>query len=473
MPEYRVEFPDGQAWKIEVSGKRGEDALREAWKRAVTARAVDGLEATPFDDCTVLRMTAQVRAELKGMVYMSSATMLATCLKIGEEYQSQGMALTVRGMYYQLVSRGHLPSGQKEYNRVKSLLANERLRGGFPLDLLSDSSRTLHQGQSTRYDLDVDRAIEQAEAWIPQLDKFFLQGARWYRQPNLPIVLFEKEALSNVFGPTCTRLGVPWMAVKGYPSLSTIIELHDLMARSCDPSLLDYDLSSLGFSQLRYLDPLARKPTQDHEQSEYDMLLDGHEEATRALEELKADDYWVDRNEEADGPKEHSGGTHYRYRYGDLTADQWHQGTCQRVRLLYFGDHDPDGMEIPDDLERRLRIVQVRRDQIIPFTIERLGLNRTQIERYNPPPFFAKQTSSRYDAYTAAHPWADNRAWELDALDPVVLRRLVERAVADYFDEGIFASVQEAVQGARDRFNHQMQQEVLPALISDAEDPDV
>lgn len=460
MPEYRVVFPDKEAWKINIKGKSGQDALKTAYIRAMASRAAGGkTKVIPFEDCTVQKMTAKLRASLKGLEYLTSTELLVACKLIGSDYQKKGLALTLRGMYYQLVSRGKLPSGQTEYNRVKSLLSTARLQGTFPLDLLSDSSRILHVGDATRYDLDVPHALNQAKDWIAKLDRFFLQGAKWYRQPDLPIVLFEKEALSNVFGPTCQKLGVSWMATKGYPSVSTLYELHKLMARSVDPQLLELDIDDLGYEYLQQLNP--------KNQDDLRILTLDHTEAMEALtREVWDSGYWTEDNEEEEGPHEHHLGIRYRYRYGDLTATEWHQGTGQTIRLLYFGDHDPDGMEIPHDLERRLRIIQVRTGEIIPFTLERLGLNQKQIEKYNPPPFWAKATSSRHSTYVAQHPWAQDRAWELDALDPIVLRKLTQNAVEDYFQQKIADLVQDAIRKARDDFNTQMRDTVLPNLLS-------
>jgi len=259
MPEYRVEFPDGEAWTINVTGKKGKQALEAAHQRAASARAAQGQDPSPYEDCKTQKMTPQLRAALKGLTYLTSAQLLATCTTIGNSYQSQGMSLTVRGMYYQLVSKGFLPSGQTEYNRVKNLLAAARLKGDFPLGLLSDSSRTLHPGNATRYDLDIDRTIALADDWVHNLDRFFLQIGRWYRQPDLPIVLFEKEALSNVFGPLCNKLGVAWMATKGYPSVSTLFSLHQMMVRASDHDIQTYGtLEHLGYDFLENLDPKNR-----------------------------------------------------------------------------------------------------------------------------------------------------------------------------------------------------------------------
>jgi len=469
MPEYRVEFPDKQVWEITIKGKKSSDALQTAHARASAARAAEGkLNPIPFKDCTVQKMTPQLRAQLKGLTYLTPAELLATCIDIGKEYQQQGMSLTVRGMYYQLVSRGYLPSGQTEYNRVKNGLAEARKKGTFPLDLLSDSSRTLHTGDATRYDLDVPRAVDQAEEWVGNLDRFFVQISRWYRQPDLPIVMFEKEALSNVFGPICRQLGVSWLATKGYPSVSTLYELHQLMTRTADHDLQEYGtLSHLGYGYLEDLDPTKTR-SDNWEDSELKQLLDGHEGAMGNLvDNLEMDGYWTDDEEDEDEVVllEHDLGTLYRYGYSGLSATEWHQGSVRTLRILYFGDHDPDGMEIPLDLERRIRIIQVRDGRVIPFTVERLGLNQDQILQYDPPPFWAKPSSSRYPKYARNHPWANNRAWELDALDPSVLRTLTEDAVNDYFRQDIHDTNETVVALAREAFNARMKADVFPKFV--------
>lgn len=466
MPEYRVKFPDGQVWKIQIGKESGDAARHAAHVRASAARAAGGdIEPVAFEECEVDKMTAALRAKLKGLPFLDANALLVTARSIGAEYQADNLALTLRGMYYQFVSRGFLPSGQAEYNRVKKALADARLRGTFPLDMLSDSSRQLHPGASTRYDLDVSTAIDQAGAWIPQLDRFFIAADRWYRQPVFPIVLFEKEALGNVFGPLCRELGVPFMATKGYPSVSTLYELHQLMKRAMDPKILSLGLWDLGYAYLEDLDPKKAGDLED--------LLDGHQEATEVLVEHVEcqSSLWTETQKE-DGEKAHihKEGARYRYRYGDLAATQWHQGTASHIVLLYFGDHDPDGMEIPDDLVRRLRIIQVRDDQVIPFETKRLGLNQDQIEHYGPPPFWAKESSSRYHNYVERHPWVNDRAWELDALEPRVLRDIVRESIEDLFDEEIYEEVQGAVSRMRERFNTKMRDDVLPRMLANAEE---
>lgn len=125
--------------------------------------------------------------------------------------------------------------------------------------------------------------------------------------------------------------------------------------------------------------------------------------------------------------------------------------------VLYFGDHDPDGWEIPRSAERNVEaIAEVRGIELPEVTFKRVALVGTQIEQYDPPPFPAKETSSRFDSYVAEHGLRD--AWELDALRPEVLDRLIRDSVERYFDKGIHERNNEEVEEARDEMRLKMRE---------------
>jgi hypothetical protein len=125
--------------------------------------------------------------------------------------------------------------------------------------------------------------------------------------------------------------------------------------------------------------------------------------------------------------------------------------------VLYFGDHDPDGWEIPRSAERNVLAIAEVRDIYLPdVRFERVALVRSQIDRYNPPPFPAKESSSRYDSYVKEHGLRD--AWELDALRPEVLDDLIRYSVGRYFDEDIHEHNETVVRGARERMRARMQE---------------
>lgn len=122
-------------------------------------------------------------------------------------------------------------------------------------------------------------------------------------------------------------------------------------------------------------------------------------------------------------------------------SEQWRAGqrfaryvrTGQRPIVFHLGDHDPSGMDMTRDNRDRLSEFACT-----PIMVQRLALNYTQIEQYNPPENFAKTTDVRIDNYQAymesigADPTV---SWELDALDPRVIRDLIQDAVDRVRDE--------------------------------------
>jgi hypothetical protein len=66
-----------------------------------------------------------------------------------------------------------------------------------------------------------------------------------------------------------------------------------------------------------------------------------------------------------------------------------------------------------------------------PIEVRRLALNIDQIDRYVPPPNPAKESDSRYAAYTKAY---GAECWELDALDPTVIAELIRVEVQSLID---------------------------------------
>jgi len=72
-----------------------------------------------------------------------------------------------------------------------------------------------------------------------------------------------------------------------------------------------------------------------------------------------------------------------------------------------------------------------------------------QVEQFQPPPSFAKETSSRYDAYVDEH--GTTEAWELDALEPEVIQGLIEAEILKERNDEIWEARLEAEQESKDR----------------------
>ena len=115
-------------------------------------------------------------------------------------------------------------------------------------------------------------------------------------------------------------------------------------------------------------------------------------------------------------------------------SEQWRAGKRfeayhqqgQEIIVLHFGDHDPSGLDMTRDNQDRLDLFSDHAVEVC-----RLALNMDQIEEHNPPPNPVKLTDSRVGAYMARF---GDESWELDALEPKLIDRLIRDAVAERLD---------------------------------------
>ena len=116
----------------------------------------------------------------------------------------------------------------------------------------------------------------------------------------------------------------------------------------------------------------------------------------------------------------------------------------QRILILHLGDHDPSGIDMTRDLEERLQILSRRS----AFELIRVALTMDQIEDQEPPPNPAKTTDSRFADYEALY---GDESWELDALQPRFLTRLVEEHILEVLDENLWNARQGEINEVRKR----------------------
>lgn len=117
----------------------------------------------------------------------------------------------------------------------------------------------------------------------------------------------------------------------------------------------------------------------------------------------------------------------------------------QHPVILHLGDHDPSGIDMSRDLEDRLAMFSDMRGSI---EFHRIALNMPQIEQQKPPPNPAKVTDSRFEAYAAQY---GDESWELDALSPDYLAKLVERHVRKFIDADLWKDRIEEIDGVKTR----------------------
>lgn len=91
-------------------------------------------------------------------------------------------------------------------------------------------------------------------------------------------------------------------------------------------------------------------------------------------------------------------------------------------RILYFGDFDPTGVDIPRNVREELEGAWGAR-----VNLDVIALMKDQAEERELPWDYAKPTDSRTKAFLAEH--GIDHTWELDALPPDVLERMVREAI--------------------------------------------
>ncbi len=244
----------------------------------------------------------------------SSTVIIDRANEIIDEYTAQGFDLTLRQLYYQLVSRNFIANKDSEYKRLGSIISDARLAGLIDWQAIIDRTRNLRSNGHWRDPSHIIHSAAQTFA----LDK-------WSNQPYRPEVWIEKDALVGILEAACESLDVPFFSCRGYTSISEM---------------------------------------------------------------------WVAAQ-----------------RLLDYQADK------QKPVIFHLGDHDPSGIDMSRDIVDRLETFGV----MVEF--QRIALNMDQVKQYRPPPNPAKATDARFADYEAIH---GSECWELDALDPVVLTRLIQ-----------------------------------------------
>jgi len=265
--------------------------------------------------------------------------MLNTINGILESYTEDGYVLTLRQLYYQLVSRDIIPNNDKEYAKLSKILTKGRMAGIVDWAAIEDRVR---RPKLPYWVKNVKHAIEDT------IEQYRLN--RMKGQERTVEIWVEKDALSNVLYRVSEKYHIRLMVNRGYSSVSAM-----------------YD----------------------------------------AFNRLSSDDI-----------------------------------------ILYFGDHDPSGMDMIRDVRERLE------EFGIEVRVNPVALTMEQIRKFNPPPNPAKITDPRAKWYISEY---GNTSWELDALPPRELIRLVEEAVLEIIDLGLYEDMlrkeQEDIAKLKEAFN--------------------
>ncbi|QKZ20281.1 hypothetical protein [Streptomyces chartreusis] len=99
----------------------------------------------------------------------------------------------------------------------------------------------------------------------------------------------------------------------------------------------------------------------------------------------------------------------------------------QKPVIIHLGDHDPSGVDMSRDIADRMALFDAA------VKVHRIALTMDQVNLYNPPPNPAKTTDSRAGGYINRY---GRSSWELDALDPTTLDRLIRSTIGHHRNQG-------------------------------------
>jgi hypothetical protein len=138
-------------------------------------------------------------------------------LDVAVEILSEDNPMTLRQVFYQLVSRQVIENTKSMYSCLSKLLSDARKNGEIPWEWMEDRSRrpTVYDG----YD---------SIAQFAEYAQYRYQLDFWATQPTNLEVWLEKDALSGVFSEVLRDYRVTLSPIRGYDSTANV---HDAVVR--------------------------------------------------------------------------------------------------------------------------------------------------------------------------------------------------------------------------------------------------
>lgn len=172
---------------------------------------------------------------------------IALCDAIIDSYARDGLDITLRQLYYQLVAHHGLENSLRSYKRLVDTITNARYAGLIDWTRVVDRTRYLRKLPDWTDPSEIVRGA--ADQY--QIDKWSVDY-----QSNRPVVLIEKDALLGIFMQACEPLQVPVLSCRGYTSASEMWRmserLRDWMDQGQRPFILhfgDHDPSGQDMSR--------------------------------------------------------------------------------------------------------------------------------------------------------------------------------------------------------------------------------
>jgi len=309
---------------------------------------------------------------------------------ICEQYKSNGDTLTLRQLYYQLVAKDLIPNHDKVYKKMSSIKDEIVYSGLVDWSTFEDRGRV---PQYTYSDDSIQDALRKAKDYF-RLD-------RQDGQDNHIEVWTEKDAISGILSKVTKPYSVPLVVNKGYTSSTAI---YGAYSRFVDAIEDGQRIKILYFG--------------DHDASGLDMIRDITDRLIMMFtqgQQLDVQEWWADSG----------------YTLWDMQGMRGYEDVGE---LMDAEGLSPQKQEKLEKLFARGQ-VEMYLDDKEAFEVIPIGLTMEQIEEFKPPPNPAKNTDPRAKGYVAKF---GNVSWEVDALKPNTMRKIVEHHIRDNMNIDIY-----------------------------------
>jgi hypothetical protein len=150
--------------------------------------------------------------------------------------------MTVRQLYYALVSAGAIPKTEQAYKRVCYHILQMRRRGVLPYAWVADNTRWVRKPNT----------YESLAAFF-EINRDAYRRALWLNQSNYVEVWCEKDALAGVIDGVTRSWDVRLMVTRGFPSETFVYEASECIRAQSKPAYVyyfgDFDPSGLAIDQ--------------------------------------------------------------------------------------------------------------------------------------------------------------------------------------------------------------------------------
>lgn len=161
------------------------------------------------------------------MIFMGRKSVLIPAVqKIIGEYN---IGLTIRQVFYRLVSAGIIRNTLSQYNTLDQQLTKARWDGRIPFSTFEDRVRSFEGGEPF-YFREVNKIFEDTRTEYETAEETFKDSygifnlPYWHNQPIYVEVWLEKDALTGLFQQITDRRHVRLAPCRGYPSVSFLYE---------------------------------------------------------------------------------------------------------------------------------------------------------------------------------------------------------------------------------------------------------